>query len=89
MQFGSLPVRLTQLTTQTVSPTLGKSALKAGLGAGIVGLILVLLYVLLYHALGLVVISGWRSRLRCCGPSSRRSAIRPSARASTWPASPA
>jgi preprotein translocase subunit SecD len=59
MQFGSLPVKLTQLTTQTVSPTLGKSALKAGLGAGIVGLILVLLYVLLYYrALGLVVISG-------------------------------
>jgi preprotein translocase subunit SecD len=59
MQFGSLPVRLKQLTTQTVSPTLGKSALKAGLGAGIVGLGLVLLYVLLYYrALGLVVISG-------------------------------
>ncbi len=59
MQFGSLPVRLKQLTTQTVSPTLGKSALDAGLGAGVVGLILVLLYVLLYYrALGLVVISG-------------------------------
>jgi preprotein translocase subunit SecD len=59
MQFGSLPVRLKQLTTQTVSPTLGKSALKAGLGAGVVGLLLVLLYVLLYYrALGLVVISG-------------------------------
>ncbi len=59
MQFGSLPVRLKQLTTQTVSPTLGKSALKAGLGAGIAGLVLVLLYVLLYYrALGLVVISG-------------------------------
>ena len=58
-QFGSLPVRLHQLTTQTVSPTLGKSALKAGLGAGIAGLILVLLYVLLYYrALGAVVISG-------------------------------
>jgi preprotein translocase subunit SecD len=59
MQFGSLPVRLKELTTQTVSPTLGKSALKAGLGAGIAGLILVLLYVLLYYrALGAVVISG-------------------------------
>jgi preprotein translocase subunit SecD len=59
MQFGSLPVRLKQLTTQTVTPTLGKSSLKAGLGAGLVGLILVLLYVLLYYrALGLVVISG-------------------------------
>jgi preprotein translocase subunit SecD len=59
LQFGSLPVTLHQLTTQTVSPTLGKSALKAGLGAGVVGLALVLLYVLLYYrALGLVVISG-------------------------------
>jgi len=59
MQFGSLPVRLKELTTQTVSPTLGKSALKAGLGAGIAGLVLVLLYVLLYYrALGAVVISG-------------------------------
>ncbi len=59
MQFGSLPVRLKELTTQTVSPTLGKSALKAGLGAGIVGLALTLLYVLLYYrALGAVVISG-------------------------------
>jgi preprotein translocase subunit SecD len=59
MQFGSLPVRLKELTTQTVSPTLGKSSLKAGLGAGIVGLALTLLYVLLYYrALGAVVISG-------------------------------
>jgi preprotein translocase subunit SecD len=59
MQFGSLPVRLKELTTETVSPTLGKSALKAGLGAGIVGLALTLLYVVLYYrALGAVVISG-------------------------------
>jgi preprotein translocase subunit SecD len=59
LQYGSLPVGLKQLTTQTVSPTLGKSALNAGLGAGVVGLALVLLYVLLYYrALGLVVISG-------------------------------
>ncbi len=59
LQYGSLPVGLKQLTTQTVSPTLGKSALDAGLGAGVVGLILVLLYVLLYYRfLGLVVISG-------------------------------
>ena len=59
MEFGSLPVRLKELTTQTVSPTLGKSALRAGLGAGIAGLVLVLLYVLLYYrALGAVVISG-------------------------------
>jgi preprotein translocase subunit SecD len=59
LQYGSLPVALKQLTSQTVSPTLGKSALVAGLGAGIAGLVLVLLYVLAYYrALGLVVISG-------------------------------
>jgi preprotein translocase subunit SecD len=59
LKFGSLPVKLKELTTQTVSPTLGKSALKAGLGAGLVGLALVLLYVLFYYrALGAVVISG-------------------------------
>jgi preprotein translocase subunit SecD len=59
LQYGSLPVALKQLTSQTVSPTLGKSALVAGLGAGITGLVLVLLYVLAYYrALGLVVISG-------------------------------
>jgi preprotein translocase subunit SecD len=59
LQYGSLPVALKQLTSQTVTPTLGKSALEAGLGAGIAGLALVLLYVLAYYrALGLVVISG-------------------------------
>ena len=59
LQYGSLPVGLKQLTSQTVSPTLGKSALRAGLGAGIAGLALVLLYVLAYYrALGVVVISG-------------------------------
>ena len=59
MQFGSLPVRLVALTTQTVSPTLGHSALVAGLGAGLVGLGLVLLYTILYYrALGLVIVLG-------------------------------
>jgi preprotein translocase subunit SecD len=59
LQFGSLPVPLTPINTETVSPTLGKSALDAGLYAGLAGLALVLLYVLAYYrALGLVVISG-------------------------------
>jgi preprotein translocase subunit SecD len=59
MQFGSLPVRLNALTTQTVSPTLGHSSLVAGLGAGLVGLALVLLYTILYYrALGLVIVFG-------------------------------
>lgn len=59
MNFGSLPVRLQALTTQTVSPTLGHSALVAGLGAGLAGLVLVLLYTILYYrALGLVIVLG-------------------------------
>jgi preprotein translocase subunit SecD len=59
MKFGSLPVRLEELNTQTVSPTLGHSALVAGLGAGLVGLGLVLLYTILYYrALGLVIVLG-------------------------------
>jgi preprotein translocase subunit SecD len=59
MQFGSLPVRLNALTTQTVSPTLGHSSLVAGLGAGLVGLALVLLYTIRYYrALGLVIVLG-------------------------------
>jgi len=59
MQFGSLPVRLIPLTTETVSPTLGHSALVAGLGAGLAGLALVMLYVIgYYRALGLIILLG-------------------------------
>ena len=59
LNYGALPVRLLQLTKQTVSPTLGKSSLKAGLLAGIGGLVLVLLYTIFYYrALGIVVVSG-------------------------------
>lgn len=59
MQFGALPVRLVQLTTQSISPTLGHSSLVAGLGAGLVGLALVMLYVILYYRLlGLVILMG-------------------------------
>jgi len=59
LNYGTLPVRLIQLTTQTVSPTLGRSSLEAGLGAGIAGLILVLLYTIVYYRLlGIVVVSG-------------------------------
>jgi preprotein translocase subunit SecD len=59
LQYGSLPVPLTVLTSETVSPTLGHAALVAGLGAGLAGLALVLLYVILYYRmLGMVVIMG-------------------------------
>jgi preprotein translocase subunit SecD len=59
LNYGSLPVKLKELTTQTVSPTLGSSSLDAGLGAGIAGLLLVLIYTIVYYRLlGIVVLSG-------------------------------
>ncbi|MHB8219817.1 MAG: protein translocase subunit SecD [Acidimicrobiales bacterium] len=59
LNYGSLPIRLKELTLQTVSPTLGSASLKAGLGAGIAGLLLVLLYTIFYYRLlGVVVLSG-------------------------------
>jgi preprotein translocase subunit SecD len=59
LQYGSLPVPLQILTSESVSPTLGHAALVAGLGAGLAGLALVLLYVILYYRLlGLVVLLG-------------------------------
>jgi len=59
LTYGSLPVPLTILTSESVSPTLGHSALVAGLGAGLAGLALVLLYVLFYYRLlGAVVLTG-------------------------------
>ena len=90
MQFGSLPVRLHQLTTQTVSPTLGKSSLKAGLVAGLAGLILVLVYVIVYYRmLGLVVVSGLAvTAAPVVGHHLGARATPRSPRASTWPGSP-
>jgi preprotein translocase subunit SecD len=59
LNYGTLPIRLVQLTTETVTPTLGRSSLDAGLGAGLAGLILVLLYTIFYYRLlGIVVVSG-------------------------------
>jgi preprotein translocase subunit SecD len=59
LNYGALPVSLTQQTSQTVSASLGKSSLQAGLFAGILGLLLVLLYTVFYYrALGIVVFLG-------------------------------
>jgi preprotein translocase subunit SecD len=59
LTYGSLPVPLQVLTSESVSPTLGHAALVAGLGAGLAGLALVLLYVLFYYRLlGAVVLTG-------------------------------
>ncbi len=59
LKYGSLPVRFTPQSVQTVSATIGKDSLKAGLLAGVGGIILVLLYMIVYYrALGLIVVIG-------------------------------
>ncbi|MCU4184849.1 protein translocase subunit SecD [Acidiferrimicrobium sp. IK] len=59
LKYGSLPVRFTPQSVQTVSATIGKDSLHAGLLAGAGGIIVVLLYMILYYrALGLVVVLG-------------------------------
>jgi preprotein translocase subunit SecD len=59
LKYGSLPVRFTPQSVQTVSATIGKDSLRAGLLAGIGGIILVLLYMIVYYrALGLIVVLG-------------------------------
>jgi SecD/SecF fusion protein len=59
LQFGALPVDLTQISSSTISATLGQEALDQGLKAGIVGLILVCLFLLAYYRfLGFVAVVG-------------------------------
>jgi preprotein translocase subunit SecD len=59
MKYGSLPVRFTPQSVQTVSASIGKDSLKAGLLAGIGGIVIVLIYMILYYrALGLIVVLG-------------------------------
>jgi preprotein translocase subunit SecD len=59
LNSGSLPVRFTPQSVQTVSATIGKDSLKAGLLAGIGGIVIVLLYMILYYRLlGLIVVVG-------------------------------
>ncbi|NNN21728.1 MAG: protein translocase subunit SecD, partial [Acidimicrobiales bacterium] len=59
LQYGQLPVVLSQQSAQSVTPTLGANSLHAGLIAGIAGLILVMLYTILYYrGLGVVVVLG-------------------------------
>jgi preprotein translocase subunit SecD len=59
LKYGSLPVRFTPQSVQTVSATIGKASLRAGLLAGLGGIVVVLLYMIIYYrALGLVVALG-------------------------------
>jgi preprotein translocase subunit SecD len=59
LKYGSLPIRFTPQSVQTVSATIGKDSLRAGLLAGLGGIVVVLLYMVVYYrALGLVVFIG-------------------------------
>jgi len=59
LKYGSLPVRFTPQSVQTVSATIGKDSLHAGLLAGLGGIVVVMLYMIVYYrALGLVVLLG-------------------------------
>jgi len=59
LNYGSFPVRMVPLTSQTVSASLGSSSLRAGLLAGALGLLLVMIYTIIYYrALGIVVVLG-------------------------------
>lgn len=59
LKYGSLPVRFTPQSVQTVTATIGKDSLRAGLLAGIGGTVLVLIYMIgYYRALGLIVVLG-------------------------------
>jgi len=57
LKYGSLPLKFTVPTSQSVSATLGKAQLHGGLIAGAIGLALVILFSLLYYrALGFVTV---------------------------------
>jgi preprotein translocase subunit SecD len=59
LNYGSFPVRMIPLTSQTVSASLGSSSLRAGVLAGALGLLLVMGYTIIYYrALGVVVVLG-------------------------------
>ncbi len=51
LRYGSLPIPLKVITSETVGPTLGQDSLRASLIAGAIGLIVVVTFMLLYYRL--------------------------------------
>lgn len=51
LRYGSLPIPLTVVTSQTVGPTLGQDSLNKSLVAGLIGLTVVILFMALYYRL--------------------------------------
>jgi len=55
LRYGSLPIPLTVVTSETVGPTLGQDSLRKSLIAGLIGMSVVVLFMALYYRLpGLV-----------------------------------
>jgi preprotein translocase subunit SecD len=51
LRYGSLPVPLKVVSSQTVGPTLGQDSLRKSLNAGLIGLSVVMLFMALYYRL--------------------------------------
>jgi preprotein translocase subunit SecD len=51
LRYGSLPIPLKVITSQTVGPTLGQDSLQRSLVAGIVGMLTVVIFMVLYYRL--------------------------------------
>ena len=51
LRYGSLPIPLKVVTSQTVGPTLGQDSLRKSLEAGAIGLLVVILFMALYYRL--------------------------------------
>jgi preprotein translocase subunit SecD len=51
LRYGSLPIPLKVVTSQTVGPTLGQDSLRKSLIAGFIGLAVVMIYMCLYYRL--------------------------------------
>jgi preprotein translocase subunit SecD len=51
LRYGSLPIPLKVVTSQTVGPTLGQDSLRMSLNAGIIGLSVVILFMIGYYRL--------------------------------------
>jgi len=51
LRYGSLPIPLKVITSQTVGPTLGQDSLRRSLVAGVIGMLSVVLFMVLYYRL--------------------------------------
>ncbi len=51
LRYGSLPIPLKVITSQTVGPTLGQDSLRRSLVAGVIGMLVVVLFMVLYYRL--------------------------------------